>query len=153
MSAWPYNTSTWRRLRAAKLSASPLCEPCLRREVVEQANTVDHVLAINAGGDPFPPLDGLMSMCASCHNSKTNAVDHPSATGFRRALKGFDAEGNPLDPEGWTAPAARPVRPVPFPADPAALASRPIDGCGPAWETRVDLVSSGLPKNEADQWV
>ncbi|ULJ72587.1 hypothetical protein [Rhizobium gallicum] len=47
------------------------------------------------GGDPFPPLSGLMSMCAECHNIKTNAVDHPNASGFRRALKGFDVDGNP----------------------------------------------------------
>jgi 5-methylcytosine-specific restriction endonuclease McrA len=64
---------------------------------------VDHIVAINKGGPAFPPLDGLMSMCEACHNAKTNAVDHPNASGFRRALKGFDLEGNPIDGDGWTA--------------------------------------------------
>ncbi len=99
MSKWPYNTSTWQKLRRAKLVDQPLCEACLRREIVEPANTVDHIVAIEKGGDPFPPLDQLMSMCARCHNEKTNAVDHPAASGFRRALKGFDVNGNPIDPD------------------------------------------------------
>ncbi len=103
MSKWPYSSATWQRLRQAKLSDQPLCEVCLMREVVEPANTVDHIIAIARGGAPFPPLDGLMSMCSRCHNAKTNAADHPNATGFRRALKGFDVEGNPIDPEGWEA--------------------------------------------------
>ncbi|MER8958692.1 HNH endonuclease signature motif containing protein [Mesorhizobium sp. M0701] len=132
MASWPYNTAAWQRLRAAKLSDQPLCEACLRREVVTLAHAVDHVVAIAKGGDAFPPLTGLMAMCEPCHNAKTNAVDHPNASGFRRALKGFDAEGNPLDPEGWTAPAARPALPVAHPHEPRGFAGRPIDRPRPA---------------------
>lgn len=142
MAAWPYSTATWQRLRTAKLSANPLCEACLRREVVEPADTVDHIIAIEKGGEPFPPLDGLMSMCEPCHNIKTNAVDHPNASGFRRALKGFDVDGNPIDPEGWTAPVARPATPMPA----QGLGST---GAGTAWGTRIDLVSC----EEAELWV
>ncbi len=103
MSKWPYGTTQWQRLRAAKLSDQPLCEVCIRRDVVEVATVVDHVTAIAKGGDPFPPLPGLMAMCEPCHNIKTNAVDHPNATGHRRAMKGFDVDGNPIDPVGWDA--------------------------------------------------
>ncbi|MHC2489140.1 hypothetical protein ACVII0_002932 [Sinorhizobium meliloti] len=137
MASWPYSTSQWQGLRAAKLSASPLCEPCLRREVVEAATVVDHVVAIAKGGDPFPPLSGLMSMCTECHNIKTNAKDHPNATGFRRALKGFDVDGNPIDGEGW---------------EPGAFEGRAIDGQGPARKTNEDLVLI-LPDQEGDLWV
>lgn len=101
MSKWPYSTATWQRLREAKLSDQPLCEACLRRDVVEPAVAVDHIVGIASGGEPFPPLTGLMSMCEPCHNAKTNAVDHPGASGFRRALKGYDVNGNPIDPSGW----------------------------------------------------
>ncbi|WP_179955998.1 HNH endonuclease [Pannonibacter tanglangensis] len=97
MPGWPYNTRAWKRLRLVKLSASPVCEVCARRGVVEAARVVDHNTAINAGGDPFPPLDGLTAMCVPCHNSKTAAVDRKTALPFARRIKGFDADGNPLD--------------------------------------------------------
>lgn len=97
MADWPYNTDAWQRLRRAKLSASPLCEPCERRGRVVAANTVDHVTSIMSGGDPFPPLSGLRSMCHSCHNTKTNAVDRAGGKGV--AFKGADASGLPIDPD------------------------------------------------------
>lgn len=137
MANWPYSTSQWQGLRAAKLSASPLCEACLRREVVEVATVVDHIEAIAAGGDPFPPLSGLMSMCAECHNIKTNAKDHPNATGFRRALKGFDVDGNPIDGEGWE----RASEALCGAVEPGAFAGRRSTGQGPARKTREDLIS------------
>ncbi len=134
MTAWPYGTPQWRGLRAAKLSAQPLCEACLRREVVEPATVVDHIVAISKGGDPFPPLDQLMSMCEPCHNAKTNAVDHPNASGFRRAIQGFDVDGNPIDPEGW------------------AFEGRASTGAEPAAQSQKDLVLK-LPNREASIWV
>ncbi|RVO41072.1 HNH endonuclease [Sinorhizobium meliloti] len=137
MSTYPYNTAAWQALRAAKLSADPLCEACIRREVVEQAKVVDHIIAIAKGGDPFPPLSGLMAMCEPCHNAKTNAVDHPNASGFRRALKGYDVDGNPIDPDGW---------------EPAAFASRASTGLVPAGDTNKDLVLK-LPNQEGELWV
>lgn len=101
MAAWPYSTARWQRLRMAKLADSPLCEACKPMEIIVAADVVDHVKAINKGGDPFPPLDGLMSMCASCHNAKTNAKDARTGSTFKRAIRGYDLSGNPIDPEGW----------------------------------------------------
>ncbi|UXT40791.1 HNH endonuclease [Agrobacterium tumefaciens] len=106
MAEWPYSTAAWQRLRIAKLSQTPVCEACRMLGRIEIAEVVDHVKAIASGGDPFPPLEGLMSLCAPCHNSKTNAKDRRNATtgrssGHRRALKGFDVDGNPIDPEWW----------------------------------------------------
>lgn len=85
----------------AKLMADPLCEACKPLEIIVVAEVVDHVKAIASGGDPFPPLDGLMSMCASCHNHKTNAKDKATGSTFKRAIRGYDVDGNPIDPEGW----------------------------------------------------
>lgn len=96
MAGWPYSTAAWRRLRLAKLTADPLCHPCELRGRTTLAKAVDHIVAMAKGGPAFPPLDGLMSMCEACHNAKTNAVDHPNASGFRRALAGYDVDGNPV---------------------------------------------------------
>lgn len=96
-----YGTRRWRKLRAAKLAANPLCEVHLKRCQLVPATTVDHVVAISAGGDPYPDLDGLMSMCASCHSTKTNAKDNPHAFGkrWKAAFKGCDLDGRPIDPD------------------------------------------------------
>lgn len=96
MAKYPYNTAAWRTLRRAKLDASPCCEPCKRRGALVRANTVDHIVSIARGGAPFPPLGGLMSMCASCHGTKMRAIDRPGGSGI--AFKGCDASGNPIDP-------------------------------------------------------
>ena len=102
MAKWPYCTSQWQRLRLAKLAASSVCAICEMRGETTEANTVDHIKAIRQGGDPFPDLDGLMSLCEACHNEKTANVDrrHDNPTG--RRFKGCDAAGNPVDPaDGW----------------------------------------------------
>lgn len=104
MAGWPYNTSRWSKLREAKLAEKPLCEICQRRGIVEPAVAVDHFVAIRHGGDPFPPLSGLLSLCVACHNEKTASFDKPGADPFRRRFKGFDANGNPIDPfDAWHA--------------------------------------------------
>lgn len=96
MAQWPYSTTAWARLRRAKLIATPLCEACNLRGDMTPANTVDHVFAIAKGGDPFPPLQGLMSLCASCHGQKTRAVDTEGGKGVR--FKGAAVDGMPIDP-------------------------------------------------------
>lgn len=96
MASWPYGTSAWRNLRAAKLRETPFCEPCAMRGRSTPANTVDHRKAISAGGDPFPALSGLMSMCSACHNAKTWGTDRRGGRGV--ALPGCDANGFPIDP-------------------------------------------------------
>ncbi|TXM72890.1 HNH endonuclease [Methylobacterium sp. WL12] len=96
MAKWPYGTPEWKALRASKLKASPICEPCQRRGRVVAANTVDHRISITNGGPAFPLLSGLMSMCPACHNAKTRAVDRPGGSGV--AFPGCDASGLPVDP-------------------------------------------------------
>lgn len=99
MADWPYNTRTWQRLRKAKLASDPLCYACGLRGRAVAAVAVDHVKAIKAGGHPFPALNGLMSLCERCHNEKTSAVDHPDRMSSGRRFKGFDMQGNPIDPD------------------------------------------------------
>ncbi len=96
MANWPYSTARWQKLRRRKLDSAPCCEPCGKRGVSVPAKHVDHIVAIASGGDPFPPLSGLMSMCHSCHSIKTNAVDRPGGSGVR--FKGAGLDGLPVDP-------------------------------------------------------
>ena len=101
MAAYPYNTARWQRLRTVKLSINPLCEPCNAAGRIEAANTVDHIVPISAGGAAFPSLDGLTSMCTSCHSRKTVRGVEAGAVRTTRAVqprKGCDANGNPADP-------------------------------------------------------
>jgi 5-methylcytosine-specific restriction endonuclease McrA len=95
MARWPYSTQRWQRLRRHKLQLHPLCEACLQVDRIEPANAVDHVVAIAAGGDPFPHVDALASLCDRCHNAKTRAEQLGEENWF---YKGCDVFGNPLDP-------------------------------------------------------
>lgn len=99
MADWPYSTAAWRNLREAKLRETPLCEACERVGVVTPANHVDHRQAIKAGGAPFPTLDGLASLCASCHSIKTNAEDRPDRRARPALARGCGVDGLPLDPD------------------------------------------------------
>lgn len=68
-----YNTQSWRGkngLRAMRLFADPYCVACGM-----SATMVDHVVPINAGGDPLD-YDNTQSMCDSCHNFKRNIERH-----------------------------------------------------------------------------
>ena len=96
MSSWSYNTQRWQRLRALKLQENPLCETCLKQQRIEPATAVDHVIAVKApGGEAYPPLDGLRSLCASCHNHKTRFEQ----LGAEPPVRGCDMHGYPLDPD------------------------------------------------------
>lgn len=131
MADWPYNTQQWQRLRLAKLAHDPLCFACQLRGQVTLARAVDHVRSIKSGGDAFPPLDGLMSLCDRCHNEKTGAVDRPDRASSGRRFKGCDANGNPIDPaDEWH----------------GGGASKDQNGspCGPMWELDKYLVSNDL---------
>jgi len=90
-----YGTQRWQRFRQHKLRRDPLCESCLQFGKIEPANVVDHRVPISAGGDPFPPLDELASLCERCHNTKTRAEQLGETNWF---YKGCDINGMPLDP-------------------------------------------------------
>jgi 5-methylcytosine-specific restriction enzyme A len=95
MAKWPYTTQRWQRLRKLKLQHNPLCECCIKIDRIEPANVVDHITPINSGGDPYPGLDDLASLCERCHNLKTRGEQ----VGENYLLKGCDVLGNPLDPK------------------------------------------------------
>ena len=83
MAAWPYTTQRWQRLRRLKSREHPLCQACLQVRV-----------PIKRGGDPYPELEQLASLCEGCHNAKTRAEQ----MGEDWLRKGCDIFGYPLDP-------------------------------------------------------
>jgi 5-methylcytosine-specific restriction enzyme A len=106
MSCWPYTTQRWQRLRLLKLQQNPLCELCLQVGEIEPATVVDHIAPINKGGDPFPGLDRLMSLCAPCPpNSATRCgwrfkrSSATSATRREMPVTAVAVAARELDPE------------------------------------------------------
>lgn len=57
----------WRRVRAAKLRADPLCAECISKGRVTAADTVDHIIPIEQRPDLRLAWDNLRSMCRDCH--------------------------------------------------------------------------------------
>ena len=92
MSQWPYSTQRWQKLRRHKLRLNPLCEACLTFGAIEPATTVDHKQPISQGGAPYPPIDGLTSLCTSCHSLKTACEQ----IGEDYMKKSCDVYGKPL---------------------------------------------------------
>ena len=95
MAKWPYTAQRWQRLRKYKLQLNPLCEACLQLGYIEPATTVDHRTPINRGGEPYPEIDKLASLCERCHNMKTRCEQ----LGEDYMRKGCDVFGRPLDPD------------------------------------------------------
>lgn len=132
MADWPYSTARWRRLRSLKLATDPLCEPCTAAGRLTVANTVDHDVPISAGGPAFPGLDGLTSMCPSCHGQKTARGSEAGAVRTTRPIqprRGCDADGNPLDPaHPWADKSLGAARPKTDPSLNSQLVSVSFEG-------------------------
>jgi 5-methylcytosine-specific restriction protein A len=86
-----YNTRTWKRLRKVKLLTDPLFEVCN----VKPARDVDHIKAINAGGERTA-WSNLQSLCHECHSRKTLYIERMGKD--RVPVKGCKPDGTPLDP-------------------------------------------------------
>ena len=64
-----YNTSKWRRIRLEVLARDHhLCQIALDGVCIGQAEVVDHVIPIVAGGDPFD-LENLRAACRACNST------------------------------------------------------------------------------------
>lgn len=61
----------WRRLRAAHLSAHPLCVECERAGIVTVATEVDHIRPHRGNATLLYDPDNLQSMCKPHHSAKT----------------------------------------------------------------------------------
>ena len=66
-----YKSIAWARLRAAQLSAHPLCQACMAMGRVTSADTVDHVWPWRSIGPHAFRANWLQSLCGPCHSTKT----------------------------------------------------------------------------------
>lgn len=97
MAKWPYNTTAWQKLRTRKLRAEPYCEACRSEGYSRPATAVDHRIAISQGGDAFPDLSDLASLCQRHHSIKTAAGPEAGAARRTRARSACNADGTPID--------------------------------------------------------
>ena len=67
-----YQTKFWRVLRITQLSRQPLCQSCLTRGIVTQAEHVDHVFPWARIGLAAFKRNLFQSLCQSCHSHKTH---------------------------------------------------------------------------------
>ena len=61
-----YHSSSWARIRKAKLNTDPLCEECRKAGRYTKATLVHHRLPLSEGGSNN--FDNLESLCDSCHS-------------------------------------------------------------------------------------
>lgn len=81
----------WRKRRARQLQLHPLCRMCLDVDArATPATVADHIFPHR--GDPVLFAGPLQSLCASCHNSRKQALENGGV------IKGCDLQGIPLDP-------------------------------------------------------
>jgi hypothetical protein len=85
-----YSMAIWYSIRRQQLLAEPLCRICKTAGRSTIATEVDHV--IEHGGDWNAFILGeKQSLCSACHQAKSAQV--------HRKSQGFDADGEPLDPD------------------------------------------------------
>lgn len=65
-----YASVRWRRVRASKLRADPLCEVCLGADVITPAEQVHHRRERRTHPELAFDADNLESVCIPCHNRK-----------------------------------------------------------------------------------
>ena len=66
-----YDSSSWKKLRKAKLSAQPICQACLGSGIISPASMVDHLFSWSAIGKDAFYRNVFQCLCASCHAEKT----------------------------------------------------------------------------------
>lgn len=66
-----YQSKQWRNLRARHIKKQPLCQHCLRRHSVKEADVVDHIIELEDNYELRLDPRNLQSLCHSCHNQKS----------------------------------------------------------------------------------
>ena len=77
--------------RRTYLQANPLCRMCERRGQYVPATVVDHIKPHAGDLSLFWSRSNWQPLCKACHDG---AKQHQDRTG---RVRGFDADGNPLD--------------------------------------------------------
>ena len=65
-----YSSSAWIQLRNYKRLINPLCEHCIKLDILTPYHTIDHIKPISEGGEPLD-ANNLQTLCKQCHAIKT----------------------------------------------------------------------------------
>lgn len=68
-----YASKAWRTLREQKINANPLCEECLKADVLSPVVDVDHVQPRDERPDLELDWANIQGLCKACHAVKTRA--------------------------------------------------------------------------------
>jgi len=66
-----YKSWEWRAVRQLKLAQKPLCEECLKKDILTPATDVDHIQDLVDAPWLCLIMDNMRSLCKSCHSKKT----------------------------------------------------------------------------------
>jgi 5-methylcytosine-specific restriction endonuclease McrA len=89
-----YNTTRWRKLRAAHLAGEPLCVMCNARGQLTPANTCDHVRPHRGDMTLFLDPANLQSLCAPCHSSTKQAHEWSDGNVVPVDIDGYPVNGS-----------------------------------------------------------
>lgn len=64
-----YQSARWRKVRAMKLAANPLCETCEQAGRAVPADVVHHLFPLRDNPEKALRLEYLVSLCHACHNA------------------------------------------------------------------------------------
>ncbi|WP_036574766.1 HNH endonuclease [Oceanobacillus picturae] len=66
-----YKSTKWQRVRAVALARDKgLCQRCLKRGNIRQAQVVHHIIEVRDDWEQRYGLDNLESLCHGCHNAE-----------------------------------------------------------------------------------
>lgn len=87
------NSTRWRRLRAWRLRAQPLCVRCMRSGLIRSATEVHHIVPVESGSSPammerlaYDPAN-LEGLCHACHAETHRELKKGSAEVRRERVR------------------------------------------------------------------
>ncbi len=65
-----YDLARWTAVRIRVIREEPWCRACLTQGIKKLSSQVDHIIALEDGGDPWSRKN-LQALCNECHGAKT----------------------------------------------------------------------------------
>lgn len=87
-----YDGQRWRKIAKMHLDSSPLCIPCLKRNIETPATIVHHKIPHEGNVELFYDMGNLESVCATCHSGVLRIAENH---GYSQAC---GVDGDPTDP-------------------------------------------------------
>lgn len=75
-----YNSTRWRKDRAAYMQLNPICVQCEMNGIMTPASVCDHVTPVLDGGDVWD-WSNRQALCTTCHAIKSGKEAHTRGKG------------------------------------------------------------------------